>query len=284
MIISNCKINLGLNIIDKREDGYHELDMIMAPIAFGDKIDIICYDNLGELDFKIKNNLIPIDKSNTVTKAYNEYFEYANKEKRKVKVYLEKRVPRQAGLGGGSSNAGFLLVEMNKQYKFYSYDELLLIAKKIGADVPFFIQDKSARVQGIGEKLVFLENNVKDKILLVKPINIGISTKLAFSYYLEYKNDIKKSKLDIIEKAMKEGNISEILENIENTLEQIILKKNIKLSNFKDKIEKKYQKKFFMSGSGSTFFTFINDEELNIVEHINKKVSKKYFTKITQFI
>ena len=79
-------------------------------------------------------------------------------------------------------------------------------------------------------------------------------------------------------------NISEILENIENTLEQIILKKNIKLSNFKDKIEKKYQKKFFMSGSGSTFFTFINDEELNIVEHINKKVSKKYFTKITQFI
>ena len=284
MIISNCKINLGLNIIDKREDGYHELDMIMAPIAFGDKIDIISYDNLGELDFKIKNNLIPIDKSNTVTKAYNEYFEYANKEKRKVKVYLEKRVPRQAGLGGGSSNAGFLLVEMNKQYKFYSDDELLLIAKKIGADVPFFIQDKSARVQGIGEKLVFLENNVKDKILLVKPINIGISTKLAFSYYLEYKNDIKKSKLDIIEKAMKEGNISEILENIENTLEQIILKKNIKLSNFKDKIEKKYQKKFFMSGSGSTFFTFINDEELNIVEHINKKVSKKYFTKITQFI
>ena len=68
MIISNCKINLGLNIISKREDGYHELDMIMAPIIFGDEIDIICHDELGELEFRIKDDLIPIDKSNTVLK------------------------------------------------------------------------------------------------------------------------------------------------------------------------------------------------------------------------
>ena len=152
MIISNCKINLGLNIISKREDGYHELDMIMAPIIFGDEIDIICHDELGELEFRIKDDLIPIDKSNTVTKAYNEYFEYSNKEKRKVSVYLEKRVPRQAGLGGGSSNAGFLLTELNKKYKFYSKDEMLVIAKKVGADVPFFVYEyDSANVTGIGE-------------------------------------------------------------------------------------------------------------------------------------
>ena len=67
MIISNCKINLGLNIISKREDGYHELDMIMAPIIFGDEIDIICHDELGELEFRIKDDLIPIDKSKALS-------------------------------------------------------------------------------------------------------------------------------------------------------------------------------------------------------------------------
>ena len=285
MIISNCKINLGLNIISKREDGYHELDMIMAPIIFGDEIDIICHDELGELEFRIKDDLIPIDKSNTVTKAYNEYFEYSNKEKRRVSVYLEKRVPRQAGLGGGSSNAGFLLKELNKKYNFYSKDEVLLISKKIGADVPFFIDNKASRVSGIGEKISFLENNIKEKILLVKPTYIGISTRLAFSFYAENTKELKVSNLDNIEKAIKDGNVLELEKNIENTLEQIVLQNNTKLAKFKVEIESLYGKKFFMSGSGSTFFTFINkQEEPEIRKKMNYRISRKYFTRITRFL
>ena len=285
MIISNCKINLGLNIISKRDDGYHELDMIIAPISFGDEITITCHDEIGELDFRIKDDLIPIDKSNTVTKAYNEYFGYSNKEKKRVTVYLEKKVPRQAGLGGGSSNAGFLLTELNKKYKFYSKDEMLVIAKKVGADVPFFIDNKTSRVSGIGEKISFLENNIKEKILLVKPTYIGVSTRLAFSLYGENTNELKVSNLDNIEKAIKDGNVLELEKNIENTLEQIVLQNNMKLAKFKAEIESLYGKKFFMSGSGSTFFTFISkQEESEIRKKMNYRISRKYFTRITRFL
>ena len=285
MIISNCKINLGLNIISKRDDGYHELDMIIAPISFGDEITITCHDEIGELDFRIKDDLIPIDKSNTVTKAYNEYFGYSNKEKKRVTVYLEKKVPRQAGLGGGSSNAGFLLTELNKKYKFYSKDEMLVIAKKVGADVPFFIDNKTSRVSGIGEKISFLENNIKEKILLVKPTYIGVSTRLAFSLYGENTNELKVSNLDNIEKAIKDGNVLELEKNIENTLEQIVLQNNMKLAKFKVEIESLYGKKFFMSGSGSTFFTFISkQEESEIRKKMNYRISRKYFTRITLFL
>ena len=285
MIISNCKINLGLNIISKRDDGYHELDMIIAPISFGDEITITCHDEIGELDFRIKDDLIPIDKSNTVTKAYNEYFGYSNKEKERVTVYLEKKVPRQAGLGGGSSNAGFLLTELNKKYKFYSKDEMLVIAKKVGADVPFFIDNKTSRVSGIGEKISFLENNIKEKILLVKPTYIGVSTRLAFSLYGENTNELKVSNLDNIEKAIKDGNVLELEKNIENTLEQIVLQNNMKLAKFKVEIESLYEKKFFMSGSGSTFFTFISkQEESEIRKKMNYRISRKYFTRITRFL
>ena len=285
MIISNCKINLGLNIISKRDDGYHELDMIIAPISFGDEITITCHDEIGELDFRIKDDLIPIDKSNTVTKAYNEYFGYSNKEKKRVTVYLEKKVPRQAGLGGGSSNAGFLLTELNKKYKFYSKDEMLVIAKKVGADVPFFIDNKTSRVSGIGEKISFLENNIKEKILLVKPTYIGVSTRLAFSLYGENTNELKVSNLDNIEKAIKDGNVLELEKNIENTLEQIVLQNNMKLAKFKVEIESLYEKKFFMSGSGSTFFTFISkQEESEIRKKMNYRISRKYFTRITRFL
>ena len=285
MIISNCKINLGLNIISKRDDGYHELDMIIAPISFGDEITITCHDEIGELDFRIKDDLIPIDKSNTVTKAYNEYFGYSNKEKKRVTVYLEKKVPRQAGLGGGSSNAGFLLTELNKKYKFYSKDEMLVIAKKVGADVPFFIDNKTSRVSGIGEKISFLENNIKEKILLVKPTYIGVSTRLAFSLYGENTNELKVSNLDNIEKAIKDGNVLELEKNIENTLEQIVLQNNMKLAKFKVEIESLYGKKFFMSGSGSTFFTFISkQEESEIRKKMNYRISRKHFTRITRFL
>ena len=285
MIISNCKINLGLNIISKRDDGYHELDMIIAPISFGDEITIACHDEIGELDFRIKDDLIPIDKSNTVTKAYNEYFGHSNKEKKRVTVYLEKKVPRQAGLGGGSSNAGFLLTELNKKYKFYSKDEMLVIAKKVGADVPFFIDNKTSRVSGIGEKISFLENNIKEKILLVKPTYIGVSTRLAFSLYGENTNELKVSNLDNIEKAIKDGNVLELEKNIENTLEQIVLQNNMKLAKFKVEIESLYGKKFFMSGSGSTFFTFISkQEESEIRKKMNYRISRKYFTRITRFL
>ena len=129
------------------------------------------------------------------------------------------------------------------------------------------------------------EYNIKEKILLVKPTYIGVSTRLAFSLYGENTNELKVSNLDNIEKAIKDGNVLELEKNIENTLEQIVLQNNMKLAKFKAEIESLYEKKFFMSGSGSTFFTFISkQEESEIRKKMNYRISRKYFTRITRFL
>ncbi len=282
MNISNCKINLGLNILNKREDGYHELDMVMAPIFFGDDMQITCLDNDGNLEFTIKNNLIPIDQSNTVTKAYNYYFE--NKIQKEVIVYLEKKIPRQAGLGGGSSNAAYLLKALNEVYKYYSNSEMIGIAKKVGADVPFFLFNKTSRVKGIGENVEIINNNIKNKILLLKHNNIGISTKIAFSYYTSNTRELKYSNLDKVVEGLNNGNLNLLENNIENTLEQLVLSNNQKLLKFKDEMEQIFNQKIFMSGSGSTFFTFIENDKLNEIKEIREKLlNNKIFVYITNF-
>ena len=209
MIQSNCKLNIGLNILNKREDGYHELDMVMVPIDFSDVIEYKDYNVDGDLILETNHGNIPTDEKNTVRKAYNLYFDNANISKKKIKIFLEKIVPHEAGLGGGSSNAAFVLKELNKKYHCYDEMELKKIAVKVGADVPFFLRNKSARVMGIGEKILEIENNLTTNILLIKPSDIGMSTGKAYSYYENHKNELKMANIDEIIRALKENDITQ---------------------------------------------------------------------------
>lgn len=106
-IKSNAKINMGLNIIEKLPNGYHSLDMIMVPISLADTIDINFKEKKGNLKISSNKDNIPTDERNILWKIYDAFYKYTNIEKEEIEVYLNKVVPHEAGLGGGSSNGAF---------------------------------------------------------------------------------------------------------------------------------------------------------------------------------
>ncbi len=256
-IFSNAKINIGLNVFQKESDGYHNIDSIMAPIDLSDEMNVTFYSNLGDLRIECSDKNIPTDERNILYKTYKAFFD----------IILKKNIPSEAGLGGGSSNAAFFLKLLNKHYgNVYNESELQELAMKIGSDVPFFIKNKTARVGGKGNKVDLIENNLKDSIILIKPLDFGVSTKEAYESF-DILKEVKYADFDKIIKNLKEGNRIALENNIENSLEQGILETDINIKMLKMTLNSVISgKKFFMSGSGSTYYTFVTEIEKSQIE------------------
>ena len=266
-IFSNAKINIGLNVFQKESDGYHNIDSIMVPIDLADEMDITFYSDLGDLKIECSDRNIPTDERNILYKTYKAFFEESKKEKRKIDIILKKNIPSEAGLGGGSSNAGFFLKLLNEHYgNIYNESELEELAMKIGSDVPFFIKNKTARIGGKGNRVEIVENNIKDTIILIKPIEFGVSTKEAYDSFDNLK-EVKYADFDKIIEYLKDGNRIALENSIENSLEQGILETNIEIKMLKITLNSVISgKKFFMSGSGSTYYTFVTELEKSQIE------------------
>ena len=266
-IFSNAKINIGLNVFQKESDGYHNIDSIMVPIDLADEMDITFYSDLGDLKIECSDRNIPTDERNILYKTYKAFFEESKKEKRKIDIILKKNIPSEAGLGGGSSNAGFFLKLLNEHYgNIYNESELEELAMKIGSDVPFFIKNKTARVSGKGNKVDLVENNLKDSIILIKPLDFGVSTKEAYESFDNLK-EVKYANFDKIIEYLKDNNRIALENSIENSLEQGILETDINIKMLKMTLNSVISgKKFFMSGSGSTYYTFVTELEKSQIE------------------
>lgn len=266
-IFSNAKINIGLNVFQKESDGYHNIDSIMAPIDLVDEMDVTFYSDLGDLKIECSDRNIPTDERNILYKTYKAFFEESKKEKRKIDIILKKNIPSEAGLGGGSSNAGFFLKFLNEHYgNIYNESELEELAMKVGSDVPFFIKNKTARVGGKGNKVDLVENNLKDSIILIKPLDFGVSTKEAYESFDNLK-EVKYANFDKIIKCLKDNNRIALENSIENSLEQGILETDINIKMLKMTLNSVISgKKFFMSGSGSTYYTFVTELEKSQIE------------------
>ncbi|WP_297431050.1 4-(cytidine 5'-diphospho)-2-C-methyl-D-erythritol kinase [uncultured Cetobacterium sp.] len=263
---SNAKINIGLNIVGVLENGYHLLDMTMIPIDLYDNLTIKVEDKSGDLKIKTNKKDIPVDSSNILYKIYIKFYEKVKLTPLNMEVFLEKIIPHQAGLGGGSSNGAIFLNFLNKFHDdILSFEELIELGKSIGADIPFFILNKSSRVQGIGEKLQEIENNLKVSLVIVKP-PFGVSTVEAYKQMKNIENP-RKSNIDNIIKGLKENNLSLVEESIENNLEEALLKSDKNLIEFRKKLAEVEELKFFMSGSGSAFYAFL-------IEDIDEKIGK----------
>ena len=266
-IFSNAKINIGLNVFQKEDDGYHNIDTIMAPIDLSDEMDITFYSELGDLKIECSNKNIPTDEKNILFKTYKVFFEESKKEKEKIDIILKKNIPSEAGLGGGSSNAGFFLKLLNEHYgNIYNESELEELAMKVGSDVPFFIKNKTARVGGKGNKVDLVENNLKDSIILIKPLDFGVSTKEAYESFDNLK-EVKYANFDKIIECLKDNNRIALENSIENSLEQGILETDVNIKMLKITLNSVISgKKFFMSGSGSTYYTFVTELEKSQIE------------------
>lgn len=261
---SNGKINIGLNIIEKLPNGYHNLDMVMVPISLADELKINFKKNSPEKkgNLSISSNIkdIPTDERNILWKIYDAFYNFTKLEREEIEVYLHKIIPHEAGLGGGSSNGAFFLNELNKFHKnILSDDELIAIGKSVGADIPFFIKNYPCRVRGIGEKLEKIENNLSCDIVLVKPQYFGVSTKEAYSLYSSL-TEKKEANIEKIIKGLKENDLKAVEKYSENILEQGLLLSNKNIQNFRNELKELEQKcdvKFFMSGSGSCYYSFV---------------------------
>ena len=183
IVKANAKINLGLNILGKNEDGYHELDMIMAAINLYDNLNIKFFQKKGNLILKSNIKGVPLNEKNIIYKIYEAFYNETSLQRENIEVYLDKKIPFQAGLGGGSSDGAFFLKTLNEYHKSpLTLQEMTDLGKKIGADIPFFIVNETVRAKGIGEILEKTVNNLDAKIILIKP-NFGISTAEAYRGY-----------------------------------------------------------------------------------------------------
>ena len=262
---SNAKINIGLNIVDVLENGYHLLDMTMIPIDLCDKLTIKIEDKIGDLKIKTNKKDIPVDSSNILYKIYKKFYEKAKLDSLEIEIFLEKIIPHQAGLGGGSSNGATFLNFLNNYHQnILSFQDLVDLGKSVGADVPFFILNKPARVQGIGEKIEEIENNLKASLILLKP-PFGVSTVKAYKEVKNIKNP-KKSNIEEIIKGLRENRLALIEKNIENNLEEALLQSDKNLIEFRKRLLEVENLKFYMSGSGSAYYAFV-------IEDIEEKVS-----------
>lgn len=193
-----AKINIGLDVLAKRTDGYHDLNTIFYPII--DLYDNLFFEKSDVFSFICDNSDVPNDDSNLVVKAVKTLEEYSGK-KLNARIELRKNIPSQAGLGGGSSDAAATLISLNEMFGLgIKYDVMLELALKLGSDVPFFIKSKPAIGTSRGEILEPIGLCIEDPILMVNP-RINVSTKEAFSNIFpsmdktEFKSVISEEKL-----------------------------------------------------------------------------------------
>lgn len=260
---SNAKINIGLNVTGVLPNGYHLLDMVMVPISLVDRLDGEIFDEEGELEITTNKPSIPTGKENILWKIYSKFYEMSGLPRKRIKLHLEKVIPHEAGLGGGSSNGAFFLKELNSYHNnFFSLEELIEIGKSIGADIPFFIVNKPSRVKGIGEEIEVIENNLDRDIILIKP-NFGVSTAKAYKnmYMLNNKVD---ANIDKIVCGLRDNDITLVEESIENHLEQGLLLEDSNIIEFRKRLSNIPNMKFFMSGSGSAYYTFVENGEREV--------------------
>ena len=195
-----AKINLGLNVVSKRDDGYHNLETVFYPVPIKDALEVFPmedgFPSDVRCDLKVTNLFIDGDEQkNLVVKAYNMIAQ--DYELPRVHVHLYKHIPTQAGMGGGSSNCAYMIRLLNEMFSLGMSDEKMIgYAARLGADCAFFIKAQPAYAEGIGEKLQPISIDLSGcKMLVVRP-NIPVSTKEAFS--LITPQVPKKNCLDIV--------------------------------------------------------------------------------------
>ena len=255
---AHAKINLGLDVVRKREDGYHEVRMIMQMIDLHDTLDLRIKEEPG-ITITTNRGDLPTDESNLVYKAAKLLMEEFYIEKG-LHIDLEKQIPVAAGMAGGSSDAAATMIGVNELFELgLSKKALMERAVKIGADVPYCIMGGTALAEGIGEILTPLAPMPKCHILIAKP-PVDVPTK--FVYGNLRANELKEHPdIDGMILALKEQNISSMCALMGNVLETVTIPVYPVIAEIKDIMKECGADGAMMSGSGPTVFGIFTDKE-----------------------
>ena len=252
------KINLGLDVLRTREDGYHEVKMIMQTVGLFDQIDLF---KSGEPGIRIETNLpyLPVNENNLVYQAARLLMEEFQ-IKDGLNIRLRKLIPVAAGMAGGSSDAAAVLVGLNKMFRLgLSEEELMNRGVKLGADVPYCIMRGTVLSEGIGEKLTPLPPVPQCQVLLAKPA-ISVSTKFVYeNLHIDQFSSEEHPDVDGMVHAIEKGDLYGIADRLGNVLEKVTVKKYPVIEEIKDYMRRAGAIGTLMSGSGPTVFgLFVN--------------------------
>ena len=255
-----AKINLGLDVLGKREDGYHEVRMIMQTIRMYDILDIRKTKKPGIV---LTTNLpfIPTDRRNLVYKAAEMLMEEFGVEEG-LSIKLRKFIPVAAGLAGGSSDAAAVLVGMNRIFNLgLKQNKLMELGLKIGADVPFCIMRGTALAEGIGEKLTALPPMPKCPVLIAKPA-ISVSTKTVYEGLKLY-DGMEHPDIDGVMESIQQKDLNGVASHMGNILETVTIPMYPVIKDIKKLMMDNGALNAMMSGSGPTVFgLFPNEKEI----------------------
>ena len=253
-----AKINLGLDVIRRREDGYHEVKMVMQTV---DLCDTLTFERREdeELHIYTDNKKLPCDRHNLIYKGAMVLFEEAG-SRMGADIILTKRIPIAAGMAGGSTDAAAAMLALNEMMgQPLTKEKLMKLAVKAGADVPYCIMGGTALSEGIGEILTPLTSPPKAHLLVAKP-DIDVST--AFVYQNLRLQDLKKHPdIDGMVEALKRGDLKGITDRMENVLETVTIPAHPVIGEIKEICRAKGAMNALMSGSGPTVFAVFDQKD-----------------------
>lgn len=253
-----AKINLGLDVVRRREDGYHEVRMIMQTIHLYDRLDIKMTKEPG---IQIQTNLsfLPVNENNLIYKAAKLLMdEFSITDG--VSVKLDKRIPVAAGMAGGSTDAAAMLIGVNRLFSLgLTKRQLMERGVQIGADVPYCIMRGTALAEGIGEALSPLPPMVKCPVLIAKP-SISVSTKFVYQN-LKLDDTTIHPDIDLLIDDIKAKNLHDIAAHMGNVLETVTIPNYPVIDEIKKHMLSNGAVGAMMSGSGPTVFGLFDDED-----------------------
>jgi len=243
-VLAPAKINLSLRILGRRDDGFHEIETLIAPISIYDEIKIESRNLKKGIEFRCDDPSVPADNDNLIVRAAKSFFA-ATKMKPAVSIEVKKKIPHRAGLGGGSSDAASTLLALDEVFETNLPREAVAkMAEAIGSDVPFFIFQSAARCKGRGELVTALDLKEKLSVLLLKP-GFGVSTAWAYARWRD------SQEIPSVSYAAQECAGHTFL----NDLERPVFEKFVFLGQLKMwLLQQREVGAALMSGSGSTMF------------------------------
>lgn len=253
-----AKVNLGLDVLRRRENGYHDVKMVMQTVDLYDELTVTKEE--GE-EIRITSNIgeLPLNEDNLIYKAASLIFDKAGK-RYGVSIHLNKNIPIAAGMAGGSTDAAATLLALNALFGLgYTKEELAEIGVKIGADVPYCIYGGTCLSEGIGEILTKLPDAPDCYIVIAKP-PIGVSTKYVYeNLHIETVTD--HPDMDGMVEAIRKGSLRGVTDKMGNVLETVTVKKYPEIATMKQCLLDNGAENALMSGSGPTVFGIFTEKE-----------------------
>ncbi len=255
--ICRAKVNLTLDILDKRDDGFHNLQSVMQSIDLNDKLTVTVGEGQG-IRLTVNDPRIPTDDRNTVYKACQLFVEALDTSE-SVSVAVEKRIPVQAGLGGGSTDAAGTLLALNTLFDSpLSASELACLAAEVGSDVPFFLIGGTALVSGKGNVVQKLPDVYRMDIVVVKP-DVGISTPWAYRRLSESERRISAAPTAAVVAALRRGDNGGVIRSISNDFQRIVAEEFSEIAQAKRDLREAGAVRTLLSGSGAAVFGVFED-------------------------